>query len=128
LAWIRHNVEHLRRWREYAEALAAAACRLRPGAVVYVVGSIARGEPTVASDIDVLIVIPDPGLRPEDKPRLAAEIFNDAVERHGLPWDAPVEIHLATPREAERYLKGQEAVMIRSCTRASPAPKTRSQG
>ncbi len=106
MAWIRYMVEHLRRWREYAEAIARAACKLYPGSRVYVVGSVARGEPTVASDIDVLIVLPEDRVRSEPRYRIAARIFEVAVDDYGLPWDAPVELHIVTPREAERYLKG----------------------
>ena len=115
MAWIRHNVEHLRRGREYAEALARAACKLYPNARVYVIGSIARGDATVASDIDVLIVIPGGHVEREGKPGIAAKIFEVAVEEHELPWDAPVELHIATPGEARSYLGREVAVAVLSC-------------
>ena len=62
----------------------------------------------------------------ESKPGMAARIFEAAVEGHGLPWDAPVELHIAAPTEAERYLADGEAIAIPACTKHRGAAPKRS--
>jgi len=57
---------------------------------------------TVISDIDVLVC-----LRSEDVKRrgLLGEILWRAVEKFGLQWDYPVEIHIVKASECTSYLK-----------------------
>lgn len=107
LSWVRIHFQHLRRWRDYAERVARAARELVPGSRVYVVGGVAEGRVTVLSDIDVLVVVPRPRLGGGERRRLAVQILVRAIEAHGLPWDAPVEIHVAGTEEAQRYLRGR---------------------
>ncbi len=120
LSWVRIHFQHLRRWRVYAERVARAAWELVPGSKVYVIGGVAEGRVTVLSDIDVLVVVPRPRLDGRERRRLAVQILVRAMEAYGLPWDAPVEVHVAGTEEAERYLRGR-AVRIEPGDEASGA-------
>jgi predicted nucleotidyltransferase len=103
-SWVRIRFEHLRRWREYAESIARAARDILGEAVeVYVIGGVAEGRTTVLSDIDILIVA---DMLPRDRKRLYGEILERAIDVYGLPWDAPVELHITDKKRAEEYLKG----------------------
>ncbi len=101
--WVREKFRHFRGWREYAVAVAKAARDIVPGSRVYVVGSVAEGTVTVLSDIDVLIVVPKGTLRRG----LYREILLRAMDVYGLPFDAPVELHIVEEGGEERYLKGK---------------------
>jgi len=59
---------------------------------------------TVLSDIDILVAVPRT-LGNEELKRLPADILLRAIEVYGLPWDAPVEVHVADARTLELYLK-----------------------
>ena len=41
----------------------------------------------------------------EELKRLPVDILLRAIEEYGLPWDAPVEVHVADARTLELYLK-----------------------
>ena len=104
---IEHGVKRLkmlRNWRRLAAGLKEAATRILGEDVeVCVFGSVPRGEFTAASDLDVLVMSPK---IPED-PGKRAELVIALEEAVGIgPLDPnPLEIHLATPKEAEWYLK-----------------------
>jgi len=102
LSWVRDRFEHLRRWREYALKVAKAAEDILGDVRVYVIGGVAEGRTTVFSDIDILIVAEK---IPRDKKRLYVEILERAIDAYGLPWDAPVELHIVEERDVERYRK-----------------------
>ena len=101
-SWVRYHFNHLKRWREYAEAVARAARDLVPSARVYVVGSVARGRYTVLSDIDILIVVP----HRVDPRTFARDVLVRAMDLYGLPIDAPVEIHVVEEGGERPYLEG----------------------
>jgi len=105
LSWVRYHFEHLRRWWEYAERMVRAAKDLPPGAEVYVIGGVAEGKVTVLSDIDVLIAVPGRTLSSEELKRLLVDILLRAVDLYRLPWDAPVEVHVADARTLRLYGK-----------------------
>ncbi|MCI4464548.1 MAG: nucleotidyltransferase domain-containing protein [Thermoproteus sp.] len=90
----RRALEALRRYREVAERAKEAAKRVAEDARVYVFGSVLTGRYTAASDIDILIVA-DIGRDVAD--RLKAEIYRSV--------DAPVEVHVATPEQFERWYR-----------------------
>ena len=98
-SWVRLHFQHLRRWREYASKVARAAADLVPGARVYVVGGVAEGRVTVLSDIDILVVVP----RGARRRGLYVEILSRAMDEYGLPFDAPVELHIVEEGEDSRY-------------------------
>ncbi len=95
LSWVKYHFQHLRRWREYVEVVARAVRDLVPEAEIYVIGSVVEGKVTVYSDIDILVIIPNKTLNGESRKNLAVEILEKAIEHYGLPWDAPIEIHVA---------------------------------
>ena len=66
------------------------------------IGGVAEGRTTVLSDIDILIVVKE---IPGDKKRLYVEILERAIDSYGLPWDAPVELHIVEEKDVERYMK-----------------------
>ncbi len=107
LSWVRQHFRHLRRWRSYAEKVARAAAELVPGSRVYVVGGVAEGRATVLSDIDVVVVVPRPRLDGRERLQLTLDILERAIDAYGLPWDAPVEIHVVGSEEANRYMRGR---------------------
>ncbi len=98
-SWVRVRFRHLRRWREYAAMVARAARDVVPGARVYVVGGVAEGRVTVLSDIDILVVVPRGRLRRG----LYTEIMARAMDAYGLPFDAPVELHIVEEGGEARY-------------------------
>ena len=69
---------------------------------VYVIEGAAEGRMTVLRDIDILIVAKEV---PGDEKRLYVEILERATDSYGLPWDAPVELHIVGEKDAERYMK-----------------------
>lgn len=82
-----------------------------PEARIYVVGGVARGGTTVLSDIDVLVVVP----RGTGRHNLARRILEKAISDHGLPWDAPVEIHVVEEGGEGSYTK-EGCIDITPCT------------
>jgi len=41
----------------------------------------------------------------EELKRLPVDILLRAIEEYGLPWDAPVEVHVADAKTLELYVK-----------------------
>ncbi len=87
-------LEALRKYREVAEKVKEAARKIVGDAKVYVFGSALTGRYTAASDIDILIVA---DIGKEETTLLKAEIYKTV--------DAPVEIHVATQEQFERWYK-----------------------
>ena len=93
--------ELLETWRDAAGIVARAAKALYPGARVYVIGSVAEGTFTAASDLDVLVALPwDPG--PRERLRVKVEILLKAFDE-GLPLHYPVDLHVTGPAGLEEY-------------------------
>ncbi|MGC9106136.1 MAG: nucleotidyltransferase domain-containing protein [Thermoprotei archaeon] len=102
----------MRRWREYAEKVAKAAKDLEPDAEVYVIGGVAEDRITVLSDIDILIVTKRK-VEGREKKELKADILIRAMDVYGLPFDAPVELHLEDEEGAKRYFQtSKKAIKI----------------
>jgi len=94
-------VKLAKQWRYWAKRIAEGAKEILGECKVYVFGSVAEGQATGGSDVDILIVsdrIPD---RSRDRWELRAAI----EEKAGLPLYHPYEIHLANTREAEWYFR-----------------------
>jgi hypothetical protein len=109
-SWVRYHFEHLRRWREYAESVCRAARDVLGRDVeVYVIGGVAEERTTVLSDIDILVVA---GELPRDRKELYSVILGKAIDVYGLPWDAPVELHITDRKGAGEYLKKGKHVKI----------------
>ena len=102
-SWVKYHFTHLRRWREYAEKVSKAVRDLIPDAKVYVIGGVAEERTTIYSDIDILIVIKNTDSTTQRK--LLIDILERAIDTYGLPWDAPVELHIVSEERAREYLK-----------------------
>jgi len=108
-SWVKYHFRHLANWRKYAEAIAESVKEIiGEEAEVYVIGGIAENRVTVLSDIDILVVIPD-NLDPRG---LSVKILVNAMDKHGLPWDAPVELHIVRRSEAKQYLSCSKHIRI----------------
>jgi len=95
------RVKMLKNWRIWVGKVAEVVGTLLPGARVYVIGSVVRGDYVAGSDVDVLIVsehVPD---RLVERSRLKVAI-EDGLK---LPYYHPFEFHLVKPEEAEIYLR-----------------------
>ena len=68
-------------------------------------GSAVEGRLTASSDIDVVIVYEDLSRRFGERFEVVERIWRE-MERLGVPWWYPFEIHLVTPGEAERLRRG----------------------
>ncbi|MCC6020908.1 MAG: nucleotidyltransferase domain-containing protein [Thermoproteaceae archaeon] len=88
----RRALEALGRYREIAKRVKEIVAGTVGGARVFVFGSVLTGRYTAASDIDIFVVA---GVDRETAARLKAEIYKQV--------DAPLEIHVATPEQFERW-------------------------
>ena len=100
--WLsRKRREELRRYLDdplrVAATIGSVAEKLLGNVEVFLFGSTAEGDATMASDIDVLVVSPNTPKSASGRSRIAIAI----LEKIGL--DAPVEIHVATPEELKWY-------------------------
>ena len=103
-SWVEFRFSHLRRWREYAEKVAKAAHDLEPDAEVYVIGGVAEDRITVLSDIDILIVVKRK-LEGRERRELFKKVLIRAMDVYGLPFDAPVELHVEDEESAKRFFE-----------------------
>ncbi|ADM27359.1 DNA polymerase beta domain protein region [Ignisphaera aggregans DSM 17230] len=110
LSWVRYHFEHLRRWREYAEKICSSIKSLGLEAEVYVIGGVAEDRITVLSDIDILIVVEN--IDPSTKKKLAIDIMEKAIDSYGLPWDAPIELHIIDRNDMKTYFRLSKTIKI----------------
>uniref|UniRef100_A0A7C5TJK2 Polymerase nucleotidyl transferase domain-containing protein n=1 Tax=Ignisphaera aggregans TaxID=334771 RepID=A0A7C5TJK2_9CREN len=118
-SWVKYHFNHLKKWREYAEKIAKAVEDIIPDADIYVIGGIAEDRTTIYSDIDILIATPSRILDNEAKKNLVVEVIERAIDRYNLPWDAPIEIHIADAKTLKEYLK--------TCRKIIPIRRTQVQ-
>lgn len=64
---------------------------------VFLFGSVAENDYTLASDIDILVVSNKVPPRSSERAKILAKIFKE------IGIDAPLEIHLAKPEQLEWY-------------------------
>jgi len=57
--WLSKRLHLLRNWRSIVDSVASVLKDTIPGVEVYVFGSVVEGRVTGASDIDLLVVIPE---------------------------------------------------------------------
>jgi len=88
----------LAEWRRVAREAAAVVKELYPEARVYLAGSLAEGEAIAGSDIDLVVVLPR-----EPSAREAARIIALIWDRLGLPLAHPLEVHVVSEEELQRY-------------------------
>jgi len=101
------RAEMLRSWRSWIGGVARAVKKLLPDAEIYIIGSIAEGKATAASDLDLLIVS---NSIPRSSRKLA-ELKVAIEDEAKLPVHHPVEFHFTTPEEAQQYLKRSRALI-----------------
>ena len=68
---------------------------------IYIVGGVAEDRITVYSDIDIVIVVRDPGLKSLDT---ILDIMAEAG-RLGLPLEAPIDLKIITMEEFRENLE-----------------------
>ena len=90
----REALRALRDHRNLVKAIKEIVRRRYENARVLVFGSVIEGRYTASSDIDVLIVA---DIGPEERVKLKVEILRE------IGLHIPVEIHIATPEEFERW-------------------------
>ncbi len=96
---VEYHAKFFDHWQGWCKKIAGAVTKVMPGSTVYVFGSILTGQVTGASDIDILIVVPE--LPPTGRERASKlEAVEDAVP---LPLIHPFQFHLVNPEEATRY-------------------------
>jgi len=124
-AVVRVQTERLRellRWREYLPHLVEAVEKVLGEEVkVYVMGSAVEGKLTVDSDIDAAAIVkelPKSGL---ERARILSDIWRE-MERRGVPWWYPFEIHLMTREEFEILEKGK-ALKVRCAAKKARTAK-----
>ncbi|AKT35678.1 putative nucleotidyltransferase [Pyrobaculum sp. WP30] len=88
--------EVLERWRLYVERLCRRARELLGEVRVVVFGSVARGDWSADSDIDVLVISPNAPEDPWERAKVAAALREAAGEAAAL-----LELHIVRP---EQYL------------------------
>lgn len=88
-------------WEKWCRKIAEAAKETLGSCEVYVFGSVAEGENTGGSDVDILIVCDKLPKRTKERGKLKAKI----EENTGLPLYHPFEIHLVNRHEAEWYFR-----------------------
>lgn len=97
-------LDYLKNYREVARRVKEIVAQIDPEADVYVFGSVARGDYTAASDIDVLVVT----RRFELRHLIMVEVYRQV--------EAPIELHVATPEMLERwyrrFIRPEEMVKI----------------
>jgi len=97
-------------WRRYVRTVWLAVRRVAPDAEVYLVGGAAESRLTVASDIDILVVLPhEPSFHEAVELR---EKILESAESLGLPPYAPIELHITGPRGLERYRRRGRLVRL----------------
>lgn len=93
----------MKRWREYSSIVARAAKNILGDKLesIYIVGGVAEDRITVYSDIDIVIVVRDPGLKSLDT---ILDIMAEAG-RLGLPLEAPIDLKIITMEEFRENLE-----------------------
>lgn len=109
--WARYHIKYLRMWRKATRAIARAIKDLKLDAETYVIGGAAENRLTILSDIDVLVCIKQ-HLNPDDAWALRKKILGLAMDRHGLPIDYPVELHIHSIDECRKLMKHVKTLRI----------------
>ena len=89
-------LEHLKNYTAIAKQVKTLTLETWPTAEVYVFGSAVKGEYTAASDIDILITLPEkPSL--DEEAKVKAKIYKNL--------DAPIQLHVATKEQLTTWYK-----------------------
>lgn len=85
----KENAEYIKRYKEVGKKIKDFVLSIYPESKVYLFGSIIEGKATLASDIDVLIIIDD--ISKEERYKLKALIY--------MMLKAPIELHIISKEE-----------------------------
>ncbi len=92
------NYLRIKEWKErMVEKTVKAIKRAYPEAEIYLVGSVARGDFTAKSDIDLLIILP---FKPRFRDRLP---IYDELYKDGILPKYPIQLHLGDKETLEQY-------------------------
>jgi len=91
----RKTLEQLNNYMEIATRAKGIIEGFWKDAEIYVFGSVLEGKHTAMSDIDILIVVD--GVSREEAYKVKATVYKDI--------DAPIELHVASSEEFERWYK-----------------------
>ena len=91
----RKALEQLNNYMEVATRVKGIVVGFWKDAEIYVLGSVLEGKHTAMSDIDILIVVN--GVSREEAYKVKATVYKDI--------DAPIELHVASSEEFERWYK-----------------------
>ena len=90
----RRALEAMRNYMDVAKRIKEIVNEMISNARVLVFGSVVKGKYTAASDIDILIIA---NVNKETADKLKARIYSEV--------DAPVEIHVITQEQYEKWYK-----------------------
>ncbi len=106
----KERAEIVRKYREWLPKIANAAKEVLGDANIYLFGSVAEGEATPSSDVDIMIVTRGENVATGRK---RAEVIAEIEERAGLPFVHPFEFHLMSKDEFERWVKIFKPKLVR---------------
>ncbi|MEM2927346.1 MAG: nucleotidyltransferase domain-containing protein [Nitrososphaerota archaeon] len=91
----KENAKYIRKYKEIGKKIKDFVLSKHPESRVYIFGSIIEGKATLASDIDILIVIDKISI--EEKYKLKALIY--------MMVKAPIELHIVSEEEFTKWYK-----------------------
>ena len=111
-SWINYHLKYLKSWRSAVEKVRKAVEDLGLNAEVYVIGGVAENRVTILSDIDVLVCLDRENLGRKEVSEIRRKILFTAIDKYGLPWDYPVEIHVITKNQCKEFLNNRKTLKI----------------
>lgn len=101
-AWLGRRAVERRRWYfenldRLVEMIRSVLDRFFTSYEIYLFGSVAEGDYTMASDIDILVVTDEAPRRVSERSRIVMEVYK------AIGLDAPVELHLVDREGFEWY-------------------------
>ncbi len=94
------RLELLLQWKEIVPKIVEILKELLPDAEIYL-GSVARDDYDAWSDVDILVVT-NKKLSKEERIEVMTGLWEE-MERRGLPWHFPWELHFAVKGEETKY-------------------------
>jgi len=113
-AWLRREDVERRRWYfenldKVVDAMRSVLDEFFSEYEIYLFGSVAEGDYTMASDIDILVVSREAPRQVSKRSEVVSRIYS------AIGLDAPVEVHLVDPEGFQWYRR-----FMRRCVRLYP--------
>jgi len=105
--YIKIRVERLKelmKWRDLLPIIVEAIEEALGNKPLYVFGSAIEGKITVDSDIDIAVIVERVPKRAIERARVIDRIWK-AMEKRGISYWYPIELHLMTSKEKEMMEK-----------------------